>query len=96
MIGFILALSGVDPSAVGSADNVAPMVSTLIAGMSVALYTTLVGSVLHLWLMINYRMLATGTMHLYNTVVELGSAVLSDATSSTSSRTRPRGPSSGT
>ena len=32
------------------------MVSTLIDGMSVALYTTLVGSVLNVWLMLNYRL----------------------------------------
>jgi adenosylcobinamide amidohydrolase len=48
------------------------MVSTLIRGMSTALYTTLVGSVLNIWLMVDYRLLATGTVKLVTTVTELG------------------------
>jgi hypothetical protein len=44
----------------------------LIDGMSVALYTTLVGSVLHIWLIVNYHMLATGTVELVTAVAELG------------------------
>lgn len=72
VIGFIVALSGVDPHASTRADDVAMMVGTLITGMSIALYTTLVGAVLHVWLMINHRMLATGTSNLFNAIVELG------------------------
>ncbi len=72
VIGFIVALSAVDPQSSIAVDNIAPMVTTLINGMSIALYTTLLGAVLHLWLMVNYRMLATGTMHLYNAIVEVG------------------------
>ena len=72
VIGFIVALSAVDPQSSISVDNIAPMVTTLIHGMSIALYTTLLGAVLHLWLMVNYRMLATGTMHLYNAIVDYG------------------------
>jgi biopolymer transport protein ExbB/TolQ len=72
VIGFIVALSGVNPELSATVDNVAPMVATLIKGMSIALYTTLIGSVLHVWLMMNYRILATGTLHLFNTIVELG------------------------
>lgn len=72
VIGFIIALSGVDPESSMAVDNIAPMVTTLIHGMSIALYTTLLGAVLHLWLMVNYRMLATATMHLYNALVEYG------------------------
>lgn len=74
VIGFIIALSGVDPKAAGDANNIASMVGTLIAGMSVALYTTLLGAVLNLWLTINYRMLATGTINLLGAIVELGEA----------------------
>ncbi len=70
VIGFIVALSGVDPEASVSVDNVGPMVATLIEGMSIALYTTLFGAVLHLWLLVNYRMLATGAMHLFNAIVD--------------------------
>lgn len=72
VIGFIVALSGVKPELTASVDKVAPMVSTLINGMSIALYTTLIGAVLHVWLMVGYRMLATGAIQLYDATVELG------------------------
>lgn len=64
VLGFIIALSGVDPDAAGDVEGVAPMVSTLIRGMSTALYTTLVGSILNLWLSANYQLLASGTVEL--------------------------------
>ena len=70
--GFIIALSGVDPQNAANVTSIGPMVSTLIAGMSVALYTTLVGSVLNVWLMVNHRLLASGTVSLITTLVELG------------------------
>ena len=72
VIGFIVALSGVDPRSAANVDNVVPMVATLIHGMSIALYTTLIGAVLHVWLMVNYRLLAAGTIRLFNAIVELG------------------------
>jgi len=72
VVGFIMALSGVNPEASADASSIGPMVSTLIAGMSVALYTTLIGSVLNIWLMVNYQILATGTVNLLATVIELG------------------------
>lgn len=64
--GFIIALSGVSADEAGTLAAVQPMISTLISGMSVALYTTLEGAVLGLWLTVNYRMLATGTSTLYS------------------------------
>lgn len=72
VIGFIVALSGVDPQTSAQVDEVASMVATLVSGMSIALYTTLVGSVLHVWLMVNHRLLATGTSNLFNMIVERG------------------------
>ena len=48
--GFIVALSGVDPATVGDVSRIGPMVASLIAGMHIALYTTLVGSICALWL----------------------------------------------
>lgn len=72
VIGFIIALSGVDPAGVSDVNSVGPMVSTLIAGMSTALYTTLVGSVLNIWLMINHGLLMGGTIKLAAAVIELG------------------------
>lgn len=72
VVGFIMALSGVDPETSGDAAAITPMVSTLIVGMSVALYTTLIGSVLNIWLMVNYHILAGGTVNLLTTLVDLG------------------------
>jgi hypothetical protein len=72
VIGFIVALSGVDPQKVPAVDNVAPMVARLINGMSIALYTTLIGSVLHLWLMLTQRILAGSALALYQAIVERG------------------------
>ena len=46
VIGFIVALSGVDPGTISIAKAVGPLVANLIQGMSIALYTTLVGAVL--------------------------------------------------
>ncbi len=74
VIGFIIALSGIQPDSVSEVGNILPMVSTLVRGMSVALYTTLVGAVLSIWLMVNYRLLATGTVTLANAIIELGEA----------------------
>jgi hypothetical protein len=72
VIGFIIALSGVDAAAATDVQAIGPMVSTLVAGMSVALYTTLVGSVLNIWLMLNYRLLESGTVKLITAIVEHG------------------------
>ncbi len=72
VIGFMIALSGVNPDVVSDISAVGPMVSTLISGMSVALYTTLVGAVLNVWLMINYRLLEGGTVNLFTKLVEAG------------------------
>ncbi len=72
VIGFIIALSGVDANAVADVNAIGPMVSTLIGGMSVALYTTLVGAILNVWLMVNYRLLEGGTVRLLTALVELG------------------------
>jgi hypothetical protein len=72
VIGFIVALSGIDPQQVPTVDNVAPMVARLISGMSIALYTTLIGSVLHLWLIMTQRILAGAALALYQAIVERG------------------------
>lgn len=72
VIGFIIALSGVNPETAADTSAVAPMVSTLIEGMSMALYTTLVGAVLNIWLMVNYRLLSGATTRLTASMMELG------------------------
>ncbi len=78
VIGFIIALSGVDPESASNAENVAQMVATLIGGMSVALYTTLIGAVLYIWLTVVYRILVTGTVDLIAITIELGEAELGE------------------
>jgi biopolymer transport protein ExbB/TolQ len=72
VIGFIIALSGVNAEAAADVSSIGPMVTTLISGMSIALYTTLVGAILNIWLMINYRLLEGGTVTLATKIIELG------------------------
>ncbi|MGD9507225.1 MAG: MotA/TolQ/ExbB proton channel family protein [Geminicoccaceae bacterium] len=72
IVGFIIALSGVNQAAVTDAAAIGPMVATLLHGMAMALYKTLVGSVLNVWLMVNYRLLETGATHVLTRVVEIG------------------------
>ncbi len=72
VLGFIIALSGVQPGAATDPSAIAPMVTTLIEGMSVALYTTLVGAVLNVWLLVNFQVLAAGAVNLFTSAVELG------------------------
>ncbi len=72
VVGFIIALSGVKPDQAADVKAITPMVSTLIAGMSTALYTTLVGSVLNVWLMANYQLLVGGTVKLISGLLEFG------------------------
>lgn len=72
VIGFIIALSGVDRAAVSDAAQIGPMVATLLRGMSMALFKTLLGSVLNVWLMVNYRLLEGGVAHLVTRAIEIG------------------------
>jgi hypothetical protein len=72
VVGFIIALAGVNPDAAADIGAIGPMISTLIDGMAIALYTTLVGSLLHVWLMVNVRLLEGGTVKLLTATVELG------------------------
>ena len=72
VIGFIIALSGVDGSVSSNPEEVSKMVSTLIQSMSVALYTTLVGSICSVWLNICYQIMSTGANNLLSKIIELG------------------------
>ena len=72
VVGFIIALSGVDAGKAGDVSAVFPMISTLIAGMSVALYTTLVGSIAGgVWLRLNYHFLSQSAVELLTTLTLL-------------------------
>jgi hypothetical protein len=72
VLGFIIALAGVSAESATSLSDTSLMVSRLIAGMSVALYTTLEGAVLNLWLIANYRIISTAAARLVNELVALG------------------------
>lgn len=63
VLGFIIALSGVKPDAASDVSGIRPMISTLINGMSIALFTTVAGAVLGgLWLKWNYHVLYVGSI----------------------------------
>lgn len=62
VLGFIIVLDGVDPGRAGDVAEVDRMVATLVDDMGVALNTTLIGAILNIWLMIDYRLLESGTM----------------------------------
>ncbi|MCG8355532.1 MAG: MotA/TolQ/ExbB proton channel family protein [Kiloniellales bacterium] len=72
VIGFVIALSGVDPEQASNVKAIAPMVSTMIDGMSTALYTTLVGAILNIWLLANHQLLTGGTVKLITGLIEFG------------------------
>ena len=74
VLGFIIALSGIDPERAADVSSIAPLVGDLIAGMSVALFTTLVGAVLNIWLMVNYRILSDSAVNLTAAIVGTGEA----------------------
>jgi hypothetical protein len=60
VVGFVIALSGVDPQKAGELSGISGMLAALIEGMGVALYTTLAGAVLSIWLSVKHRILAGG------------------------------------
>lgn len=57
VIGFILALQEVDQTAMTSAQSAGRMVATMIGGLGVALWTTLVGLAGAMWAFMNYKLL---------------------------------------
>jgi len=61
VVGFVLALRGIDVSSIGSADGARGVGAQLLAGMGVAFYSTLAGAVFALWTNINALMLRTAT-----------------------------------
>ncbi|WP_246149003.1 MotA/TolQ/ExbB proton channel family protein [Skermanella pratensis] len=74
VVGFIMALGQVNAANASDVNAISGIVGTLIEGMGVALYTTLVGSVLNLWLAANYQLLATGTANLAAALIDAGHA----------------------
>lgn len=72
VVGFVLALTDINADTATDVNQVGRMVGTLIEGMGVALYTTLVGSVLNVWLAANYQLVATGTANLAAALIDAG------------------------
>lgn len=61
VVGFSIALSGVEEGALTNAAGVSAALGPLMIGMKIALNTTILGSVLGMWNGINQRMLRTAT-----------------------------------
>ena len=59
VIGFTIALSAIEPDSLGAVSGVSASIATLMAGMKIALNTTIVGAILSIWNEINQRMLRT-------------------------------------
>ena len=57
VLGFVIAFSGIDAEMIGDSERAAGMISQVIGGMGVALYTTLVGTITHIWLYGCYKIL---------------------------------------
>lgn len=74
VLGFIIALGGVDARSASDVTRVATMVAALVEGMGIALYTTLLGAVLNVWLMTNYRLLESATVTLLAALIERGAS----------------------
>ena len=72
--GFVIALSGVEPAKAADVTSVAPMIARLIEGLGVALHTTLVGAVLNIWLVLDYRVLEAGMARLHIGLLERGAS----------------------
>lgn len=59
VIGFGIALSGIDQQSLSSASGVSASVEMLMRGMRVALNTTIAGAIFGMWTEVNVRMLKT-------------------------------------
>jgi len=57
IIGIVIALKGVDPEAITDPSKAVLMITSLIKGISVAIHTTLVGTVGYFWLTLNVHLL---------------------------------------
>lgn len=57
LIGFVLAMHGIDTGALGTAEGVQKVASNLLAGMGVAFCSSLVGAVAAIWISVNAWMI---------------------------------------
>ncbi len=64
VFGAITFLLGIDVAALGDVDKIGSAFAVVLEGMGIALYTTLVGAVLNLWLSFNFGIVENGTSDL--------------------------------
>ena len=65
VIGILLAINSIEPGALSSPETGGQAIEGMMAGAGVAFYTTLVGGVSYLWLLVNHFMLRQGASLLY-------------------------------
>lgn len=65
VVGFIVGLFGIDPSSMRDIDSMVASVGQILAGMSIAFYTTLAGAIAYLWIESNILVLNKGLTKLY-------------------------------
>ena len=70
VLGFIHAFSGIDGEAISDTGKAREIITVAMQGMSIALYTTLVGTIANVWLMACYRMLEAGAANLAALIFE--------------------------
>ena len=70
VLGFIHAFAGMDGGVVTDTGKASETIAAAMQGMSIALYTTLVGTIGNVWLMACYRMLETGAANLAALIYE--------------------------
>ena len=66
VVGFIIALGGIDQNSIQNASGAQTAVAQLMQGMRVALNTTVLGASLALWHGVNLRMLQTALSNYWN------------------------------
>jgi len=64
VFGAISFLLGIDVAALGDVEKIGSAFAVVLKGMGIALYTTLVGAVLNLWLSFNFGIVENGTSDL--------------------------------
>lgn len=67
--GTMVFMLNIDLGAIADIDRVAEVFGVVMSGMGIALYTTLVGAVLNLWLGYNYGIVEHGTSYLLANII---------------------------
>lgn len=70
--GIIIAFQGVDFESIGGVEDILPMLSVLSDGFSTAFFTTLVGTMFGLWLMLSQVILQKGLSELIDSLIRQG------------------------